>query len=56
MEEVYSLIKERDEEYSRASLEAIPSEYHHAVGQLMDASFRAGKEAERKSLVWAGCY
>ena len=51
MEELYSEIEERDEEHSRASLDAIPSEYHAAVGQLMEASFRAGKDAGRRS-VW----
>lgn len=54
MEEDYSLIKERDEEFSRLSMEAIPPEYHNAVGQLMEASFRAGKDAGRRSL-WPVC-
>jgi hypothetical protein len=50
MEELYSEIKDRDEEHSRASLDAIPPEYHNAVGQLMEASFRAGKDAGRRSM------
>ena len=50
MEEIYSLIKERDEEHSRASLDAIPAEYHHSVGQLMEASFTAGKDAGRRTI------
>jgi hypothetical protein len=54
MEDDYLLIKERDEEHSRTSLDAIPPEYHHAVGQLMEASFNAGKEAERQKRFWAG--
>ena len=54
MEELYSEIKDRDEEHSRASLDSIPSEYHNAVGQLMEASFRAGKDAGRRSVLPVG--
>jgi hypothetical protein len=50
MEDLYSEIKERDEDHSRASLDAIPTEYHNAVVQLIDASFRAGKDAGRRSM------
>ena len=51
MEELYSKIEERDKKHSRASLDAIPSEYHAAVWQLMEASFRAGKDVGLRS-VW----